>query len=168
MRPAACRVILPGCALPDGLFTDDRCSNVVTTVQGVSAGKWYFDYASDRVYLADDPTGKRVEISVLPWAIFSAAPNVTVEGLVVEKYASPAQRGAIGFSGPGSDWVVRGNEVRWNHGAGVRLADRMQVLDNFIHHQGQIGMVGPGIRRPGARKRNRLQQHRRLRAWTAK
>ena len=70
--------------------------------------------------------------------------NVTVEGLIVEKYASPTQRGAIGFSGPGSDWVVRGNEVRWNHGAGIRLADRMQVLDNFIQHQGQIGIAGSG------------------------
>ncbi len=142
--PGACQDTRPGCALPEELFIDDQVLQRVTTVQGVSPGKWYFDYASDRVYIADDPTGKRVEISVLPWAISSAAPDVTVEGLVVEKYASPAQRGAIGYSGPGSGWVVRGNEVRWNHGAGIRIADRMQVVDNFIHHQGQIGMVGPG------------------------
>jgi parallel beta-helix repeat protein len=142
--PDACQDTRPGCALPEELFIDDQVLQRVTTVQGVSAGAWYFDYASDKIYTADDPTGKKVEISVLPWAIFSAASHVTVEGLIVEKYASPTQRGAIGFSGPGSDWVLRGNEVRSNHGAGIRLADRMQVLNNFIQHQGQIGIAGSG------------------------
>jgi parallel beta-helix repeat protein len=142
---AGCEESRPGCALPEELFIDDQVLQRVTNLQDVSPGRWFFDYLSDRVYMADDPTGKRVELSVLPWAIFSTASNVTVEGLVVEKYASPSQRGTIGFSGPGSDWVVRGNEVRWNHGAGIRLSDRMQVLDNMIHHQGQIGIAGSGL-----------------------
>ena len=141
---AGCQEARPGCALPEELFIDDRVLQRVTNAGDAGPGKWYFDYASDKVYIADDPTGTRVEISVLPWAIYSAASNVTVEGLVVEKYASPAQRGAIGFSGPGRAWVVRGNEVRWNHGAGIRAGDGMQILDNWVHHQGQIGIVGSG------------------------
>jgi parallel beta-helix repeat protein len=116
----------------------------VASVAEVRSGTWYFDYDSHRVYIADAPTGRRIELSVLPWAIFSDAGGVVIEHLTIEKYASPAQRGAVGYSGAGEGWVVRDNEVRWNHGTGIRVANRMQVLGNFIHHQGQLGIGGQG------------------------
>jgi hypothetical protein len=141
---SSCEAAHPGCALPEQLFIDDSVREHVTSLGAVAPGTWYLDYATDTVYIAESPAGKRVEISVLPWAVFSAAPNVTIEHLVIEKYASPAQLGAIGYTGPGPGWVVRNNEVRWNHGAGIRLASGMQVLGNFIHHQGQLGLGGPG------------------------
>jgi hypothetical protein len=140
----SCEDVRPGCAFPEELFIDDTVLEHVVTLEDVRPGKWYFDYPADRVYIADDPTDRRVEISVLPWAIFSAAPGVTIENLTVEKYASPAQTGAIGYTGPGFGWTVRANEVRWNHGSGVRVASGMQVLGNFIHHQGQLGLGGTG------------------------
>ena len=141
---SSCDAEHPRCALPEDLFIDDSILTHVGTLAEVRPGAWYFDYVTDRVYLADDPTGKRVEIGVLPWGIYSDAPGVTVSHLTVEKYASPAQRGAIGYSGGGTGWVIRDNVVRWNHGNGIRLAGGMQVLDNYVHSQGQLGIGGQG------------------------
>jgi len=141
---SSCQQAYPACAYPEDLFVDDSLLQRVPSLGEVITGKWYFDYATDKVYMADVPAGRRVEISVLPWAIYSNASNVTIENLTVEKYASPAQRGAIGYSGVGSGWTVRSNEVRWNHGVGIRTASGMQVLNNFVHHQGQLGIGGSG------------------------
>jgi parallel beta-helix repeat protein len=140
----ACQGWAPGCAYPEQLFLDDAPLQHVDSRSAVGSGKWFFDYALDKIYLVDDPRGKKVELSVLPYAFYSTASNVTIEGLIVEKYASPAQRGAIGFSGPGRSWTVQNNEVRWNHGAGIRPGDGMQILSNNVHHQGQIGIAGSG------------------------
>jgi hypothetical protein len=141
---ASCQATAPGCAFPEQLFIDDVLLQHVTSLGAVGPGRWYFDYAADKIYFVDDPAGRKVELSSNAFAFYSTASNVTIENLRVEKYASPAQRGAIGFSGPGSGWVVRGNEVSWNHGAGIRLADGMRILSNNVHHQGQIGIAGSG------------------------
>ena len=140
----SCQDGTAGCVYPEQLFVDNVLLQHVTSLAQVGPGKWYFDYDAGKVYMADDPTGRTVELSASPYAFYSSASNVTIEGLVVEKYASPTQRGAIGFSGPGTGWVVRGNEVRWNHGAGIRPGDGMQILSNNVHHQGQIGIAGSG------------------------
>jgi hypothetical protein len=66
---------------------------------------------------------------------------VTIKGLIVEKYASPAQYGAIRG---GSGWTIRDSEIRWNHGIGLGMAYGRKVLNNKIHHQGQLGMGGTG------------------------
>jgi parallel beta-helix repeat protein len=134
----------PGCVYPEQLFLNDLPLKHVTDLSQVGPGRWYFDYDAQKLYMADDPAGKVVELSSTPYAFYSNASGVTIEGLVVEKYASPTQRGAIGFSGPGRGWIVRGNEVRWNHGAGIRPGDRMQIMSNHVHHQGQIGIAGSG------------------------
>jgi hypothetical protein len=141
---SSCEATRPACALPEELFVDDSVLERVTSLAAVKPGAWYFDYAADKVYMSDLPMGRRVEISTLPWAIFSLAPDVTVETLIVEKYASPAQTGAIGYTGVGPGWTVRANEVRWNHGVGIRVASGMRVLENVVHHQGQLGIGGSG------------------------
>ena len=64
---------------------------------------------------------------------------MTVQGLIIEKYASPAQAGAIAGDS-GDDWVFEDNEVRWNHGTGIRAGDRWKVLRNKVHHNGQLGI----------------------------
>jgi hypothetical protein len=132
------------CANPEDLFVDDSVLEHVGTLAEVRPGTWFFDYDADRVYMADDPTGKRVELSVLPYAAFSDASGITVQHLTIEKYAVPAQLGALGYRGPGPGWVIRDNEIRWNHGAGIRIADGMQIIGNVIHHQRQLGIGGSG------------------------
>jgi parallel beta-helix repeat protein len=76
------------------------------------------------------------------FAFRSSAANVTIQGLTIEKYANPAQSGAIDASG--TAWRIINNEVRYNWGAGVAFADRYQVIGNNVHHNRQIGIVGHG------------------------
>ncbi|HET7232153.1 MAG TPA: right-handed parallel beta-helix repeat-containing protein [Longimicrobium sp.] len=131
------------CRLPEDLFVDDVPLKRVARLSAVRAGSWYFDYAADRVYLADNPAGHRVEVSALPWAFGGAARGVTLSGLVIEKYAAPAQQGAV--QGTATDgWTVQDCEVRLNHGIGVRTGEGMRVLRNRVHHNGELGIGGGG------------------------
>ena len=133
----------PGCYYPEQLFINDVLLEHVTSLGAVVPGKWYFDYGADKIYMADDPTGKKVETSVKAFAFKSSAPNVTITGLIVEKYATPPAEGTIDGS-HASGWIVKGNHVRWNHGKGIKTGNRMQVLGNNVHHQGQLGIAGGG------------------------
>jgi len=66
---------------------------------------------------------------------------VTVQGLVIEGYVPPLQRGVVrGARG----WLVQGNEIRQNSGVGIAAGPGWQVRDNYVHHQGQLGMSASG------------------------
>src|SRR5688500_1784199 len=63
----------------------------------VGPGAYVFDYGADKIWISDDPTGHMVEGAVSAHA-FKGRPganDVTVSGLVIEHFASPAQKGAI-------------------------------------------------------------------------
>ena len=115
----------------------------MTSTGQLSYGNWYFDYGSDRVYIGANPAGHVVELSTVANAFKGSASYVTISGLVIEKYANRAQTGAI-EGGGGNQWTVSGNELRINHGFGLRIGNRMQVLNNNVHHNGQIGIGGIG------------------------
>lgn len=138
-----CTTAFPRCSYPEDLFMDDRALHHVGSLAEVGPGKWYFDYETDRVYFADDPTGRKVEVGVTRHAFVGGGSNVTIRGLVIEKYANPAQHGAIHGSGT-SGWVVESNTIRFNHGVGVRIGDGMQVRGNRLLSNGQMGIGGVG------------------------
>jgi parallel beta-helix repeat protein len=115
----------------------------VGTLGEVGPGKWYFDYAGDRIYFADDPTGRVVETSVTQMGIEPTANNVTVSGLIVEKYATRAQHGAISAENR-TGWVISNNEARSNHALGIQVGPSARVLNNNAHHNGQLGIGGTG------------------------
>jgi hypothetical protein len=131
------------CTYPEQLFVNGAPWWQVTSLDQLSYGSWFFDYASDRVYIGGDPAGQLVELSTVPNAFKGSASGVTISGLVIEKYANRAQTGAIEGSS-GSWWTVSNNELRLNHGFGLRIGTRMQVLNNNVHHNGQIGVGGIG------------------------
>ena len=74
--------------------------------------------------------------------------SVHIKGLVIQHYASPNQAGAILAgdikSGSTTGWVVENCEIRYNEHGGIKLGNKMQVLNNFIHHNKQIGLSGSG------------------------
>ena len=142
-HPGICDDKHPACQFPEDLFIDGSPLERVENLQSVGPGKWYLDYSTHRAYLADNPGGHRVEMSVVPHAFWGAAQNVKIAGLTVEKFACPAQDGAVDGRA-GSNWVIENNIIRFNHGIGIRVGDGMQVLRNKILHNGQLGVGGGG------------------------
>ena len=110
----------PGCNLSEDLFINDVQLLRDTSLTGLRAGHWYFDYAAHTIYLIDDPRSHRVETSMIPRAFGGLASNVTIEGLIIEKYSAAAGSGAI-CGDSTTSWIVQSTEVRFNHGAGVKL-----------------------------------------------
>lgn len=133
----------PACDLPEAVFIDDHPLVRVLSKDGVGTGRFYLDYGQQRLYLADDPTGRKVEVTVGAFAFASAAPSVKIRNLTIEKYASVAQKGAIQAEGV-TGWIVENCEVRLNSGGGIAIGDRGRIRSSDIHHNGQIGIAGSG------------------------
>jgi hypothetical protein len=98
-----------------------------------------------RVLLADDPTGRTVEVTVRPYWVVGRAAGVTVRGFTMKHAAAPAQRGGIdnlGFR----DWTVARNVLSDAHGGvvGLRDASGLQLLDNDIFRGGLLGVASGG------------------------
>jgi hypothetical protein len=140
----------PRCNRPEDLFFDDTPLHHVANLADVNeSDEWYFDYDADKIYFFDDPVGHKVETSVTRNTFLPTADNVTIRDFIIEKYANPAQEGAIQAGSHTvdtltDDWIIENNEVRFNHGVGIRLGHGAQVVDNNIHHNGQLGIGGLG------------------------
>jgi hypothetical protein len=130
-----------GCRYPEQVFLDDRSLWQVTSLSELSSGEFYFDYGADKVYIADDPTGRKLEIGVGAAAMTPGGTNVTVDGLVVEKFNTPASGAALAT---GTGWKVLNCEVRYNNGGGTFSADGSLIKNSYIHHNGQAGTFGHG------------------------
>lgn len=137
-----CRDAFPACRLPEDLFIDDELLTRVLSLDQVDENTWYLDNEQGHLWLGRDPEGRRVELSVLPYAFGGGANEVTIVGLVIEKYAAPAQRGAIMAQ---QDWTVRDAELRYNHGTGVSSASGLLLEHSYLHHNGQFGISGGGV-----------------------
>jgi len=144
-----CEVGYPACNLPQNLYFNDVDYTPVTSLAAVDAGTWLYDVSgavgpANDVYLSDSPIGHVVELGVLSQAFESStADNVTVQGLIVEKYAAQIGDAAIEARAPG--WLITRNEARLNHGWGIGGrpgSDGVQILYNLSHDNGQFGIAG--------------------------
>jgi len=82
--------------------------------------------------------------NVTEFAFYGSGDNVTITGLVVEKYNNPQQTGAIYSSKGAAGWIVDGNEIRYNNGIGLKAGSGWKVLNNYVHHNTQLGLGGSG------------------------
>lgn len=131
------------CIYPEELYIDHEPLIHVASLGEVRPGTWYFEYGTDRIYIGDDPNGRLIETSVTTLAFRNTADNVTIRDLTVEKYANPAQVGAIlGFERSG--WLIQNVTTQLNHGPGIGLGEGMRVLNNRILNNGQIGLSSQG------------------------
>ncbi len=142
--PGQCNSSTPACIYPEDLFFNSSLKQRVTSLSAVGPGTWYLDYSTGNVYMGDDPNGNNVEISLLPYAFSGGATSVTISNLIIEKYACLAMTGAIDGSNGSNYWSVIGNEVRYNHGTGIRTGNGMYVDGNNVHNNGQLGVGGGG------------------------
>jgi hypothetical protein len=138
-----CQPEYPLCIFPEDVFVDDLPLVRVQHQDELGPGHWWSDSAAGEIYLADDPSGKKVELGTTRKAFSGDARDVTIRGLIIEKYAQPAGEGAI--DGKNADnWVVDQNELRWNHAVGIRAGSGWKILNNKTHHNGDCGMGGSG------------------------
>lgn len=146
------------CRYPEDIYVNDVLLQQVSSKSSVNTGTFYFDYGQDTVWIGQDPAGKLLEIGYLTDAFSGAGTDITIDSLVIEKYANPAQHGAIHMKYGDtltSRWTVRNTEVRWNHGTGIKVGDNSTVTGSFIHHNGQLG-IGSGAGSSQPRGANNL------------
>ena len=130
LNPAACEY--------EDLFMDDKPMVRVLQLSDVGPGKFFFDEAADKMYMADDPAGHKMEAPVAETGMDSSgANNVTVRGVTVEKFGL---HGIVASNG----WVVERNEIRYVHSHGLRVFGVAQVRNNYLHHAGNMGIFGEG------------------------
>jgi hypothetical protein len=126
------------CIYRDQVFLDDTSLWQVGSLGELSSGEFFWDYGANKIYLADDPSGHKLEVSVASGGL-SGGSGVELRNLVVEKFGNAVQSGAIAAS---SDWLIIGVEARLNHGGGIHMGPGTVVRSSFIHHNGQIGIHG--------------------------
>jgi hypothetical protein len=136
-----------GCGLSQDLFFDDVMMWQVTSAGDLEIGTWFWDGTS--ILVLDNPTNRRVELSVDRYAFIGDSDDITIQNLIVEKYATPAQSGAVQAQKPGNGdrgarWLVEDVEIRGAHGAGIRTGDQTIVRRVFSHHNGQMGITVSG------------------------
>jgi hypothetical protein len=152
-----CDPKFPLCDNLNDLFIDCPGANCiiftqVSSIAAITAGTAYFDAAKSLIYFPlstfANPTGHIIEYSYTTEAfnLDSNNPsNVTVENMIVEKYASTAQQGAVGGFHPGNGFVVSNVESRFNHGAGIEIGNDGQILNAYSHHNGYMGMEAKNV-----------------------
>ena len=129
---------------PETFFIDDKPLTPVDSLNKVAPGKFYFDYAADKIYFQDDPAGHKVEAGVSPFAFQGGAKGVTIENLVIEKYDPPVQHAAVGWDRSAEGWTIQNNEIRLNYGVGAYVGTDGKIVGNNIHDNGQMGIGANG------------------------
>jgi hypothetical protein len=135
-----------GCRYAEQVFIDDRPLWQVMSLSELRQGTFFFDYGAGRIFIKNDPRGRKVETSIAPAAIVGSAgyqDRVTVRGFRIEKFASPAT-GLVAAVKPGNGWVIKGNDIRLNSRLGVYASQRARIQGNRIHHNGMAGIKGQG------------------------
>lgn len=136
-----CEAGRPLCTIREDLFFNGRLYQRVGSFEELGPGRWYQE--GRRAYLSDDPIGQSVELGVTPRAFGGEAHDVVLKDLIVEKYASDSQQGAI-FADNGYGWRISNVIARWNHGAGLSFGSNTRVTGGAFSHNGQLGMAGIG------------------------
>ena len=136
----------PELGFPEQVFMDDVPLLQVLTQAELSSGEFYFDYTNDRIWIADNPSGHVFEIGTgVATAFAPSNSNVTLEGLVIEKFNTPALGSAVHIA---SGWRVTDCDIGWNYGSGLRMGNDNQIngICEFsrVHDNRYAGVFGGG------------------------
>jgi parallel beta-helix repeat protein len=135
-RPNFPEIADPTAQYNEDVFIDDKPLRRVLSLAEVQPGSFFFDYDQAAIYIADNPAGHRVECGATENAVVTHSDDVTIQGLIIEKYT------VSGVSANSA--LVEDNEVRYVHGSGIRFGSHARILHNFAHHNGKYGMNGSG------------------------
>ncbi|MFE1600632.1 right-handed parallel beta-helix repeat-containing protein [Methylobacterium sp. ID0610] len=131
------------CTRRAGLFLDGAPLRQVERREEMGPDTFLFDPLAGTIVLAQDPAGHVVETARAAFAFSGRAADVRIAGLVIEKYNSAAQYGAV-QAAAGRGWQITHTEARHNSGAGIVLGPGATLSDSVVHHNGQLGVGGVG------------------------
>ena len=152
-RHGPCSMKYPACNFSQELFINDRRIkrvDMITKIHPRAFTEWYLEYDTSTIYIGMIPSSSQksqdvvIELSILP-AMFSHnkqmnVSNIHLENIIVDKFSTPAQFGAISPSG--KNWKLFKVEVKNNHGRGIDINYNAIVNASHIHHNGQLGLGG--------------------------
>ena len=140
VRSGVCNSTHPLCGYVQDLFIDGTLQTLVSSNTNLQPGTWYFDRVHNQVYIPTAPANHVIELGIETYAFTGSATGVQINNIAVEKYATPAHSGTLGGFPRGSNWIANHVESRWNHGTGINLGPGSQILNSFIHNNGQMGI----------------------------
>jgi hypothetical protein len=146
IRPhGQCAKQVPACNRPEGLFIDDAPLVPAARKTDVGPGAFYLDPRNGQIFLVDSPSGHKVEATAAAVAFDGSASDVAISNIIIEKYATRAEEGAIqAQTAAAKNWRIENCEIRFNSGGGIAIGMGTRVLGSSIHHNGQIGITGAG------------------------
>jgi hypothetical protein len=148
---------IPGwlaCNIPEDLWFDRVPLQhlYASSLPTIRSGQWWFDYANNTIYFHDNPSGHLVETSVAPAVAVGPANNVTFQYLTMEEFAAPIGQGGLWPTNGqvmdaqrqanGLHWIVENCDLWGHHSAAIAPNFGMQILNNYIHDNGQLGIGG--------------------------
>ena len=125
--------------LREDLFIDEALITPVGSLAELGPGKWYRD--GTNAYLAEDPSGRLVELGYVDSAFAGEAEGVVIKGITVRQYAPAAQHGAI-EAHAGRNWQLIDVVAEYNHSRGLSMGPGMLVRGGSYSHNGQLGIGG--------------------------
>jgi hypothetical protein len=127
------------CLHADQAYLDGKSLELVL---GRSPGHGQFTLDNARhVVLADNPSGRTVEVTTRTSWVIGRADGVTLDGFNMTQAANDAQTGALS-NGRHANWIIQNSTLSSAHGWIVDLsgADGLQALNNDIGWGGQLGL----------------------------
>ncbi|MCL1917656.1 MAG: right-handed parallel beta-helix repeat-containing protein [Peptococcaceae bacterium] len=142
---------------PDQVWINNVRQDQVKTLAEVSAGKFYVDYTSNKLYIGSNPAGAEVRASDLGSplgapvggapkgaAITVVAPNVTIRGIGVRCYATCVPDQGTIYANEGAKGLRLENvEIAHNATTGLSLfAVKNATLQNVSSHDNGLTGIG--------------------------
>ncbi len=133
----------PMAAYPDQAFLDGRSLAQVATLGELGSGRFYVDPAADRLWIGDDPAGRTVAASDLPFAIyFNKANGSSLRNVTVRRYATPAANMAA-VRAYANDITVADSTFEQNAYIGLSaMGARFTFTNLLVQDNGYIGVHG--------------------------
>jgi hypothetical protein len=133
----------PMAAYPDQAFLDGAPLAQVATLDALGAGRFYVDNAADRLWIGDDPTGRTVDASYLPFALyFNKANGSSLRNVTVRRFATPAANMAA-VRAYSNDVTVADSTFEHNAYMGLSaMGNRFTFTNLLVQDNAYIGVHG--------------------------
>ena len=133
----------PMAAYPDQAFLDGVPLAQVASLGALGAGRFYVDNAADRLWIGDDPSGRTVDASYLPFAIyFNKANGSSLRNVTVRRYATPAANMAA-VRAYSNDVTVADSTFEHNAYMGLSaMGNRFTFTNLLVRDNAYIGVHG--------------------------